>query len=353
MADQNNNLRATARPLSNQAQRLIAEGLSPTTRRTYASGLASFTQFCNVRNIHVTERFPASELVLIEFVAYLATERRLLPGSIHTYLLAIRAWHIDNGEGDPLLGKLTLRRALRGADRLYGRPRRLRHPITADILRAILSFTFAGEWEEALFRAAILLGFFGFLRAGEFTLKTAVFDPERNPVIGDISFIGEANVTHGLTFRIKVSKTDPFRMGSMVHIGVTSNPICPVLAMVNYIRIRRGNSQQLSPTQPLFTHRDGSPLRYQQLVEYLNSRLLAAGIPTNGFSGHSLRIGAATTAAAAGVPDWMIKCLGRWRSDCYQQYIHTPTSAILAVAPTLVSRSVGVTNDPFRPPQQA
>jgi len=29
---------------------------------------------------------------------------------------------------------------------------------------------------------------------------------------------------------------------------------------------------------------------------------------------------AATTAAAAGIPSWLIKVLGRWSSDCYERY---------------------------------
>jgi len=35
------------------------------------------------------------------------------------------------------------------------------------------------------------------------------------------------------------------------------------------------------------------------------------------YSSHSFEIGAASTAAAAGIPDWKIQALGRWSSDCY------------------------------------
>ena len=46
---------------------------------------------------------------------------------------------------------------------------------------------------------------------------------------------------------------------------------------------------------------------------------------------HSFSIGAATTSAKAGIPSWLIKVLGHWCSDCYERYIRTPHTSILAV----------------------
>ena len=73
---------------------------------------------------------------------------------------------------------------------------------------------------------------------------------------------------------------------------------------------------------PLFCYTDGRPLTRQLLSSTVKSIVRLAGLPGN-YSGHSFRIGAATTAASQGVPDHLIKTLGRWSNDAYQRYIRT------------------------------
>lgn len=76
-----------------------------------------------------------------------------------------------------------------------------------------------------------------------------------------------------------------------------------MVSLVNYLDLRG-----LGPG-PLFLYQDGSPLPRSKLSAFLKSTLQSAGVPGN-LSGHSFRIGAATTAASRGIPDHLIKTMG-------------------------------------------
>ena len=67
------------------------------------------------------------------------------------------------------------------------------------------------------------------------------------------------------------------------------------------------------------------------VTRVIRQLLSQAGLNYMDYASHSFRIGAATTAAAAGLPAWMIKSLGRWSSNAYLSYIHCQPSRTLAI----------------------
>lgn len=69
-----------------------------------------------------------------------------------------------------------------------------------------------------------------------------------------------------------------------------------VAALLQYLAAR-GDRQG-----PLFLCTDGRPLTKTKFVAEVRSALTEAKLPASDYAGHSFRIGAATTAAAAGLP---------------------------------------------------
>ena len=137
--------------------------------------------------------------------------------------------------------------------------------------------------------AACCVGFFGFLRGGEFMVNSP-FDPSLHLTLTDTQVDTPLNPQSVHVF-IKCSKTDPFQKGCFVFLGRGSAPLCGVVSLVNYLHLRR-----LGPG-PLFLCQDGIPLSRSKFSVFLKCTLLSAGVPEN-FSSHSFRIRAATTAAS-------------------------------------------------------
>ena len=103
-----------------------------------------------------------------------------------------------------------------------------------------------------------------------------------------------------------------------LYVGKTGNELCPVAAILAFLAVRGQDDS------PLFKTKDGTPLSRQMLVTMVKNTLLKAGIDCSRYSGHSFRIGAATTALAKGIPESTIQTLGRWKSDTYKRYVRIP-----------------------------
>ena len=122
------------------------------------------------------------------------------------------------------------------------------------------------------------------------------------------------------------------RVGCRIYLGRTHTTPCPVSAVLTYISIRT------APPGPLFLFQDGTPLTRAALVTHLRAALSQAGVDSSPYSGHSFRIGAATTAARAGYQDSFIQTLGRWKPAAFITYIRTSPSELAAVSTSLARK---------------
>lgn len=209
------------------------------------------------------------------------------------------------------------------------RYRAQRLPITPELLSRIHSLwsTSSPSFDRVMLWAAFCLGFFGFLRSGEFT--SSPHEPNECILsVNDVSVDSRQN-PQTLTVFLRRSKTDQFGTGKYIHLGRTGNKLCPVAAVLGYLSIRPP-----SPG-PLFIFDDGTPLSRPQLVLHLRHALSQLGISVANYSGHSFRIGAASTAAAVGFSDSFIQKLGRWKSSAFTTYIRTPVETLASASTAL------------------
>ena len=125
-----------------------------------------------------------------------------------------------------------------------------------------------------------------------------------------------------LKIKIKQSKTDPFWRGVDLFVGRTGLDLCTVAVLLEYLTVRG-----LQPG-PLFVFEDGQFLT-------VRTALSSVGVDQQIYCGHSFRIGAATTAAARGIEDSVIKTLGRWESVVYLQYVRILREQLFGVSSQL------------------
>lgn len=319
--------------LDTAVQKYFGEALATSTKKTYQAGQKRYLDFCKKFNV---TPFPVNEAGLCYFVAYLG-EEGLMASSIKGYLSSIRQMQISMGMPEvSMAGMPRLKQIVKGVGVVRGKEGRTTHqkrPITPTILRQMLTLRGdrelnGSDWE--LLWGACCLAFFGFLRAGELLAPSEqAFNPSYHLNLADLSadHKSDPSIIH---VRIKASKTDPFHRGTTVILGKTGKDLCPIVALINFLRVRGKDPG------PLFRRRNGRPLTKPAFVKWVQRALGKLGYDQKGFSGHSFRVGAATTAAKAGIQDSIIKAMGRWESTAYLLYIRIPAGDLQQVASKLL-----------------
>lgn len=271
---------------------------------------------------------PLSERSVCLFAVFLA-QQGLRPQTISSYLSALRHLQIAAGlDATSRSDWPRLQYVLKGIHRSQDASVRRRLPITANILLKLQEVWSRSQGCENAYMARLLwaaccLGYFGFLRSGEFTSTDSSAPPS---ILSSDVAVDSHSDPSVLRVRLRRAKTDPFGNGINIYMGKTGSSLCPITAILNFLAVRA------SVEGPLFVLSNGKPLSKSYFVNRVRAALHVAGIDEKAYSGHSFRIGAATAAAAAGVPAYLIKMLGRWESEAYQLYIRTPRETLASIS---------------------
>ena len=129
--------------------------------------------------------------------------------------------------------------------------------------------------------AAACPGFFGFLRAGEFTVPSAgAYDREVHLSLNDLATDCHSNPSL-FRVRIKQSKTDPFRQGVCVSRYHEDSNLPSARSV--------GLSREAWPSPgPLFLFHSGTPLTRAALVDRLHLALQQSGLEPTTYNGHKM-----------------------------------------------------------------
>lgn len=192
----------------------------------------------------------------------------------------------------------VVKATLRGIRRTEAHQRREVDPLgKEDIVRMLQGVNgLRGLRDKAL----LLLGFSAALRRSELVALN----------VEDIRFTREGAMVH-----IRKSKTDQHANGSWLAIPRVRGRYCPCKALKAWMNTAGSDSGPLFSRLGRYGEIRNTRLSAQSVALIIKDRAMSVGLDPERLSGHSLRAGFATDAAAAGVASFRIRAQTRHGSD--------------------------------------
>ena len=285
-----------------------------------------------------------AEQLLVDFVLWLAlcrpSGRPVSAKSIAKYVGQVRVWHLRT-QRRPLTGELgneAIRDVLRGVERLVPQPAKLQRfgVRTQDLAKALL-FLDTETCEGSMWAAALATGFCGLMRGCELGVQDGeAFDPTRNLTRADVRFRRADDGTLYMILMMRPAKKGPAQRKDVpLLIAEGGSLLDPVRLMQQMIERDPVAEEELAST-PLFARR-GRAVAVREVRAMVQLLMGKLGLESARFGAHSLRIGGATAALAAGMSAAAIRAAGRWSSDVYQIYCRVSRQSAAGVATVIGS----------------
>lgn len=261
--------------------------VSDNTRKAYRSDLNHFTAWGGT--------IPCSAETL---AAYLSAHASVFAcATLARRVATISKAHTLAGHPSPATHD-AVRMVMRGIRREHGKPQTQATPLLKEDLTVVLS-TIPDDLRGIRDKALLLLGFCAALRRSELC----------RVCVEDLRFTAE-----GMILTLPRSKTDQTGEGRTIGIPHGRGRICAVQCLKNWLLASGITSG------PLFRSIEYNAVTATHLCDksidnIIKLRTRNAGLTAQGFSGHSLRSGLATSAAAHGMSSWSIRRQTGHKSD--------------------------------------
>jgi site-specific recombinase XerD len=291
---------ATLRPELEEAAGYARAEKAAATRRAYRSDFDLFRSWCGRKR---TPALPAAPKAVAAFLAAEAG-RGAKVATISRRLAAIRYAHKLAGY-EPPTNSEAVKATLRGIRRTVGSAPARKAPATADKVLAMVAEAGA-DLKGLRDRAVLLLGFAGAFRRSELVALN----------VADLEFCPD-----GLRVSIRKSKTDQEGLGTTIAI-VPGSTACPVRAARVWIETASISDGPLFRPVTRRGKISGRRLSGRAVADLVKSYARRAGLKAADFSGHSLRSGFLTSAAARGASVFKMMDVSRHKSiDTLRGYV--------------------------------
>ncbi|MEL7232215.1 MAG: tyrosine-type recombinase/integrase [Pseudomonadota bacterium] len=269
-------------------EHFIRESLAENTRKAYRSDEAHFTAWGG--------SLPATADMVARYLADHA--EALAPSSLARRVATLSKVHEANAWPNPCRSEIVWV-TLRGIKRVKGTAQDQACPLLHDDLFILLD-ALGDDPRAHRDRALLLIGWASGFRSSE--------------LVGiDLADVDE--VREGLVLHLRRSKTDQAGQVRKIGIPLGRTRHCPVAALSGWLGVLPADDGPIFC--PVDRHGNVHPdrLRSDAVSTILRNRLANAGIAPNGYSGHSLRSGLATSAIKAGVPTHKVRAQTGHASD--------------------------------------
>jgi len=293
-------LEASLDDLKAEARSYVRNARTQGTLRGYDAAWSRFVAWCSIYDksplpadpttvaLFLTDVSPTKREEGVPEIPTSTGEKRLHVGTLGRYTSAIKLRHEAAGHLSPTLD-VRVKSLLRGIRRTHGvAADRQAAPLLVGDLISVVETLDPAKLIDVRDKALLLVGFAGALRRSEIV----------GLQVGDLNFRSD-----GVVAKLRRRKTDQEGKGTVVGIAYGTNGTCPVVSLRKWLAAAGIENGPAFRGVDRHGNVSSQRLNSQAVCRIVKKLVPRAGLVSGGYSGHSLRAGFATSAAAVGVEE--------------------------------------------------